>query len=41
MKNINVNLPGMGLLIIFLFTLTFCGTPDLHDGVIKRIETCN
>lgn len=32
------------MLVIFLFALTFCGEPDLHDHIVERmkpVEVCN
>ena len=34
--SIKITLPAM--LIWFLFALTFCGDPDLHDALIDRVQ---
>lgn len=39
-RDIQINFPGLTLLVIFLFMLTFCGTPSLHEVVVKHIQEC-
>lgn len=40
-RRFNINLPGTSLLVILLFALAFCGEPDLHDAVIKKVMECD
>lgn len=36
----NINVRGYTLLVIFLFCLTFCGTPSLREVVVKQYQEC-
>jgi hypothetical protein len=39
LKNkVNVKLIDMSFLVILLFALSFCGTPDLHDKLLKYAD---
>ncbi len=39
-KKYQISFPGTTLFVILLFALAFCGTPDLHDALVKRVMEC-